>query len=93
MVSASYLHLAAKDAVMRGLVELDARISVAIWNARNHGLNSVEVVGIYEEEAFKDVRIMLLERGYNVLITYSTPIVDEEEGPTSKYYATVEIEW
>lgn len=94
MVSIETLHLAAKNSVERGVVELDARVSAAIWDARNHGLKAVKVEGIYNLETFKDIEYRLIENRYNVFVTYSTPIVDVEDGqPTGEYFATVEIEW
>lgn len=76
-------------------VELDMRVSDVIHDANNiHGLNTAEVEGIYDMEALKAIERKLIGYGYNVSITYSTPIVDVEDGqPTGKYFATIEIEW
>ncbi len=93
MVSAQTLKRIPESRAARGFLELDARVSVAIWDAINHNLKAIEVVGIYEENAFRAIKNKLIGNGYDVCITYSTPIVDEEEGPTSKYFATIEIEW
>lgn len=93
MVSIETLHLAANDAVERSIVELDARVSAAIWDARNNGLKAVEVVGIYETEAFKDIEHRLMENRYDVLVSCSPSPIIETDGKTFRYFGRVKIEW